>query len=313
MKPLEEAFSSTGFRRVILPGIVLAMGIHPLIVGFLPSIEKVYGLSSSILLAIEVIAFGLALSSGLQWIYYLFEGFRAPQLTSLAGKQNRAILQKLLRRRSEIQAEKPFEELSESAKAELYKVYERLQEYPQIRSADGVAQRVAERPTRLGNIIATYELYPESRYGVDAIDYWYHFLSLAPSDARKEFQESYAFAESLVLTSFSGLLIAILHILVLVGFAAGALRPDFVLITLAINPSKSLMIGIVGALVWWGFYQASLLAHKDAGAIFRSVVDLSMPAFLDWTQKMKDPVLYIDDPWRTHLGSWLKDLKRPEC
>jgi hypothetical protein len=134
---------------------------------------------------------------------------------------------------------------------------------------------------------------------------------LAPSDAQKEFNEKYAFAESLLLTSFAGLIVAVVHAIVLAGFTIGALKPDWVLIRFAINFATSLIIAIVGALVWWGFYKASLLAHKDAGAIFRSLVDLAMPAFVAWSTKMKAPVLYRDDPWRTHLSDWLKQLKRP--
>ena len=271
-----------------------------------------YGLNSSILLVVEIIAFGLALSSGLQWIYYLFEGFRVPQLTKLVQKRNEARLADLTRRLNEIQHEKALEELPAASQNQVYKVYERLLEYPEVLSAEGTPKRIAERPTRLGNIIATYELYPESRYGVDAVHYWYHFLSLAPNDARKEFQDSYAFAESLVLTSFSGLLIAVLQAFVLAGFAVGTLKPAFAVMSLATDPIATSIIGLVGLLVWWGFYQASLPAHKDAGAIFRSVVDLSMPAFLDWAQKMRSPVLYRDEPWRAHLSGWLKDLKRPE-
>ena len=63
MKPVEDAFGSESFRRVILPGIVLAAGVHPLISILTSPIDSLYGIEASLLLLVEIIFFGLIVSS----------------------------------------------------------------------------------------------------------------------------------------------------------------------------------------------------------------------------------------------------------
>ncbi|MGA8593980.1 MAG: hypothetical protein WB676_04490 [Bryobacteraceae bacterium] len=309
MKPLEDAFSSEGFRRVVLPGIVLTIGLHPLIRQWLPDIQGLYGIGQAALAVTEVIAFGLAVSSAIQWIYYVYEGFRLPWVTALAGRSNKKLVANLSRLMREIQGDKEFDDLPESQQWRLYKLNERLIEYPLVISKDGYPRRKAERPTRLGNIIATYELYAESRYGIDGVDYWYHLLFLGSSDARKEFEGQYAFAENLVLTSFSGVIVALVHGGVLLGSLIGFVYPNWVVFKLASGPATSLVIALVGIAVWWAFYAAALPAHKDAGAMFRTVVDISMPAFADWTASMQTALSSKDETWWRELSEYLKNLE----
>src|SRR5262245_19370180 len=88
MKPVEDAFASDIFRQVVLPGVVLSVGLHPLISIWMPAVESLYGVGSMALIAAEIIVLGLAVSSGIQWIYYVYEGFRLEWLTSFAGWRN---------------------------------------------------------------------------------------------------------------------------------------------------------------------------------------------------------------------------------
>ena len=69
MEPVEEAFASDIFRRVILPGIVPAIGIHPLISIWASFLDSLCGIGATPMLVGEVVFFGLVVSSAIQWIY----------------------------------------------------------------------------------------------------------------------------------------------------------------------------------------------------------------------------------------------------
>jgi hypothetical protein len=308
MKPVEEAFASTGFRRVVLPGIVLTVGVHPVLSTAMPAIVSAYEISAIVLVVAEILFFGLVVSSGLQWVYYLYEGFRLPLLTRLAQRVNERRLTQFTAKRKALYRGRTFDQLSSAEQEEVTRVYEYLCDFPLRRHADGAVEHYVERPTRLGNIIATYELYPLSRYGVDGVYYWRHLLNLATDSSRKEFEDQYAFAENLVLTSFSGAIVSLLHIFVLVGFLLGnQIAP---VVTLPIGPSTSAWLALFGLVVWLLFYRASLPAHREAAAAFRSIVDAVMTKFIEWMRTLKAP---LDEGDRQHieeLTEYLKALSR---
>src|SRR5512143_2874911 len=117
MKPVEDVFSSDVFRRVVLPGIVLTAGFHPLMYSRLQSVTSLYGIGATALVVAEIVVLGLAASSAIQWIYYVYEGFRLEWLTSLAWRMNRARVQRLQTEWRTIQAERDFEALGPSEQA----------------------------------------------------------------------------------------------------------------------------------------------------------------------------------------------------
>jgi len=286
MKPVEDAFASETFRRVILPGIVLAAGVHPLVSTLAPTINSLYGVGASVSLIAEVIFFGLIASSATQWIYYVYEGFRLQSLTTLARDANERRVRQLDELMNRPQ---PAGGFSSSQQESRSTAYEALQDFPIRKRGNGTEEHFAERPTRLGNIIAAYELYPETRYGVDGIFYWFHLLNFASDTSRKEFADQCAFAESLVLTSFSGALVAVLHALVLIGFGIGVWCPRLVFLDLRSGPRTSLSLMAFGIAVWAVFYAMALPAYRDAGKLFRSIVDIAMPPFFEWLQKVNAP------------------------
>jgi hypothetical protein len=289
MKPLEDAFATDVFRRVVLPGIVLSAALHPLISHWIPAIQGQYGVGPTTLIVAEIIVLGLGISSATQWIYYVYEGFRLEWLTKLAGRFNRSRLARKQHRLLDIQGNREFDDLTTREKEEVTKIYEYLTDFPLVRLDGGSTTYFPERPTRLGNIIATYELYAESRYGVDGVDFWYHFLNLAPDATRKEFDEKYSFAESMVLASFAGALAAALHFMVLVGFAIGKISVSLVLFRLSTGTVPSVLLMLFGLLVWFLFYLASLPAHREAGAALRALIDLAFPKFVDWATTIQVP------------------------
>jgi hypothetical protein len=287
MKPVEDAFASDTFRRVILPGIVLAIGIHPLIANWVHILDRLYGIGATPMLVAEVIFFGLVVSSAINWIYYVYEGFRLAPLTALAHHINRRRVKKLMEVRRELQA---LKDRTPSQQNKFYQAYEGLRDFPVRKRPDGKIEYFAERPTVLGNIIAVYELYAQTRYGFDGVDYWSHLLSFASPEARKEFSDQYAFAESLVLTSFSGALVTILYVFLLIGFAIGKFFPGLAVVTVQAGPAAAVALLAFGIVVWIVFYEAALPAHREAGRTLKSVIDTSVPEFLVWLSKVRAPL-----------------------
>ena len=305
MKPVEDAFASDTFRRVILPGIVLAVGIHPLIARCAHTLDILYGIGATPMLVAEVVFFGLVVSSAINWIYYVYEGFRLEFLTAIAGRLNERRVKNLMKVRKDLQA---LPSRTSSQQNNLYQAYEGLKDYPVRKRPDGTIEYFAERPTRLGNIIATYELYAKTRYGFDGVAYWAHLLSFASPEARKEFGDQYAFAESLILTSFAGGLVALLHLAILAGFAVGKVLPKLAIVTMHVGPEVSLALLAFGVFVWIVFYEAALPAHREAGTTLRSVIDTAVPGFLAWLSKVKAP---LDDDTNKKLEKLRRYLAEP--
>lgn len=301
MKALEEAFSSGGFRRVILPGIVLTLGLHPLLNGLTKSVAPTYGITEpAVVLIAEVILLGLVLSSCINWIYYVYEGFKLPWLTALAGKWNKRHLAASVIEYEKVLNGRQFADLSADEKVQASLIHEKLADYPLELSPAGKPERSSERPTTLGNIIASYELYAKTRYQLDGVFYWYHLLAQAPDLAAKEFSEKYAFAESLVLTSFAGAVVAVVDVLVLVGFGIAKLFPSVTLVRIPIGVNSTIALALFGAVMFLLFYGLSLPAHREAGRVFRSIVDLSIKKVQDIVNSTAAP---LDDAVKTQLAA----------
>jgi hypothetical protein len=285
-----DVFSSDVFRRIILPGIVLTVGVHPLMAGLLQHITTVYGTGSSAMVVVEIVVFGLTASSAIHWIYYVYEGFRLEWLTTLAGRINRWRVRRLQAEWQTIQGERDFESLSPREQARVSRIYEWLDDFPLMIVQGNPAEHVAERPTKSGNIIASYELYAQTRYGIDGTYFWDHLLNLATDAGRRDFEAAYSFAESLVLASFAGALVATLHLGLLAAFGVGALRPSLVLFSVLTGPRFSFWMVVFGLVVWLVFYQAALPAHREAGAALRATVDVTVPKLADWAKSVKAPL-----------------------
>lgn len=293
MKPVEDVFSAESFRRVVLPGLIVALGVHPSISASANFLHYLYGIGSTTLLVVEIIVFGLALSSAIQFVYYVYEGIVLEPLTSFARRRNQLRVERLTRVTGELRKKN---NLAPAEQRRLDIAFEKLTEYPQRVCDDGSVEYYADSATRLGNIIATYELYAQTRYGVDGVFFWFHLLNLAPENLRKDFGEQYAFSESLVLASFSGALVTLFHAILLLRFLIGLAYPH-VLKIVPFGYKISAVFIVYGMLVWGLFYWAALPAHREAGKILQSIIDNAMPEFANWLRNFSAPL---------HGGSILK-------
>jgi hypothetical protein len=290
MKPIEEAFSSRGFRRVVLPGIVITIGIHPLFRPALAGVVSSYDLpEGAVILVVEVLFWGLLVSSATDWIYYVYEGFRLPWATEPNRRRTEKHLATQTQKVKALLGGKNYQELSPDQQRHILQIYEDLRDFPLRPGVGGAPERYVDRPTRLGNIIATYELYPKTRYHIDGVFYWFHLLGCAPDSAKAEFDAEYAFAESLVITSFSGVVVAALHAVNLIGLLLGTLT-GYVVAAAPLSATRSAVLLAFGLLVFVIFYRLALPAHREAGRMFRALVDLSMPKFSEWARTARAPL-----------------------
>jgi hypothetical protein len=293
MKPASEVLGGARFRRLALPGLVLALGIHPYLMSLLGSwLTRTYAVSGPVLFVIEVALFGMLISSAVTPIYYLYEGFSQKWLTLYAKRLNhRRVESESARWRSltatrDDLAEENEKDPSPEKERQLRAIEEQLslvtgflQDFPRLQTPAG-PQYVAERPTLLGNVIASYELYAHTRYEIDGHTLWFHLLNLGPDSGRSSFEEKIDFAEGMVLASASGMVVALVGVVALgVGLTVG--------------DSNVTALGVVEMVLGMGlfflFYALAIPAHREAGTALRAQVDLAMPNLRKWLSEVEVP------------------------
>lgn len=199
--------------RVLLPGLVLALALLPLMDTALQGLH--------IGIAKEIVFIGIALVCG--WlvltldmpIYMLYEGRRF-----WPRGLRRALVkleQKFVSRRLEI--DRRYQHKDAGITLEDYReAWADLRQFP----IDEDGTPAARFPTRMGNLIAAYEDYPKSRYGMDAIFFWYRIWLKLDKDLREDIDSCQALADSTLYTSFAssllGLAFLVYTLLKVLGF-----------------------------------------------------------------------------------------------
>ena len=82
---------------------------------------------------------------------------------------------------------------------------------------------MVKRPSRIGNVIASYEQYPLLRYGMDDVFYWPRLWFVLDQDARNEIDEPWAAVDAILYTGTGVALVGILYILLAAISAVTAL------------------------------------------------------------------------------------------
>jgi len=291
---------------------VIVLYVHPYLRQWLLPVGTEYlGLEVGIVLVAEALFFGLLVSSALLPVFYVYEGFALRWLTLPAGALNRFMKKHVRDKLRSLYKGRKYAEFSEAEKNLANSLYARLTDLP-VELRDGKAEFVVDRPTRLGNIIAGYESYPQTRYDIDGLTFWSHLLFLAPEAARESYEERVAFGESMVLTSASGALVALLALCALCGRAIGALGGSALVVFHVSTPMRIDWIGFGGGLaVWYLFYRLSLPAHREVKSAFQALTDLTIPAFTRWMKKVEIPVPPEVAAKAEEVSAYLRLLKKP--
>lgn len=144
---------------------------------------------------------------------------------------------------------------------------------------DEEGEPVAKFPTLLGNILASYEEYPRSRYGMDAVFYWTRLWLVVEEKKKHSIDRDWSVADGLLYTSFATTIGTIVY--------AGRIVLDF-----SVNFAISLLILVV---VSTFAYQVSLSFHRQNGEIFKSLFDLYRTKLIDLTSVSPQEIR----KWRT--------------
>jgi len=257
-------FSIKLIFRLVFPGFILAAALVPAVQALL----HVSGLNIKFeyLFAIEVVALGWLVVVNDMTIYMIFEGRRywlRPIRDLLIWCQKRR-----LGRLSEIVANPP------PRNTDRRRYSEAAVEYALYPVNNGGEPYVAS-PTRLGNIIKSFEEYPNVKYGLDSVFYWYRLWVVLDKDLREEIDSAQAVVDSTVYISFvsyvSGLVMLVYAGL---GTAAGQFTwLSQIKLPYVPSPSALCFMGLGCLIIGYVIYWLSFPAHAQFGELFKSVFD----------------------------------------
>jgi hypothetical protein len=122
-------------------------------------------------------------------------------------------------------------------------------------------------PTRLGNLIESFESYPKVKYGLDAVFYWYRLWVMLDKDLREEIDTAQALVDSTIYIAF------VLYVSGLVMFIYAGIGFTNVRLPYVPTPSVLFVLGIACFAIGFCIYCVSIPAHAQFGELFKSVFD----------------------------------------
>jgi hypothetical protein len=134
-------------------------------------------------------------------------------------------------------------------------------------------------PTRLGNLIESFETYPKVKYGLDSVFYWYRLWVVLDKDIREEIENAQSIVDSTIYVAFALYVSGI----VMFGYAGTVFATQIgrvylhwiPVVNLPYVPGPLMLCGLGAAFLLVGYliYRASLTAHAQFGELFKSVFD----------------------------------------
>jgi len=252
-------FSIKLIFRLLFPGAILAAAMAPAVhavlhgAGVLIQLQYLY--------PFEVIGWGWLIVLCDMQIYMLFEGRRYwPRVLHtvfIRGQERRK--DRLAR-------------IVSADEDDLEAAYD-LGLYP----IDDGGKPIVTAPTRLGNILDSFETYPEIKYGLDAIFFWYRLWVVIDKDLREEIDNAQSVVDSALYVAFalyaSGLA---MFAYAIIGLASHAGLPAWLARAhVPYVPEPGVLFGLGAACFVGGFliYRLSLSAHAQFGELFKSLFD----------------------------------------
>ncbi len=242
------------FFRLLLPGFLLAIGFFPLIKTLLDHAWK--GISDAYILTFSAIILGWLVVVLDMPIYIAFEGRRYwPKfLWNLLIDCENKRLNKLI---AKTRQKDDWREYLESSVE--------IRRFPM--NKDGEYE--VRYPTRLGNLVAAYEDYPDRIYGMDPIFYWPRIWLTLDKELREEIDGQQAIADSVIYVSASLLVCSLLYVIYATLQSIGSRFIDYAPAALA-----SWGIAITTFALAYMIYNWSFHIHYQFGETFKSTFDL---------------------------------------
>lgn len=250
-------FNVTLVFRLVLPGLVLAIALTPLMDGLATLLGQKFAPATALPIAAIVLGWLVVLLDSP--IYMAFEGrrFWPSRLRALGHRNEKARLARIL---------------AQEAKGGDGAIEWSLKTLDFPLSKNG--EREAVYPTRLGNLLAAFERYPTIVYGIDGVFFWYRIWPQLDKDLRAEIDQAQAIADSGLYVSAclvaSGLIGPVYLVMQLPRIG------DYPAVTLPLLPSQQILIifsmaAFAGAYLT---YRVSLFSQRTYGEMFRALFDV---------------------------------------
>lgn len=289
MNDLSKTFGSALFYRILLPGLVFAIGIHPLIASseIRQHIEALYPGGPGALFLAEVVTSGLIAYVSAIPVHHVAQGLVFSPLTRLARSFNTWRFHRKYDEFAALYGNDTYDKVEDRTAQELQQLFIYLSDFPIERDEAGEARFGIRYSTRVGNIIATHERYTDTRYGINAEAFWDHFFQLMPSDTRKELDTTQAIAVGTVLSSAAGwttcmvcLVFLLLRLFSGIWTAGKAPVSDGTFFGLA-------LYGMGVAIL---FNYLSRVVYREYGRQFRAAIDTNIAKFTTWLNDHQAPI-----------------------
>jgi hypothetical protein len=243
--------------RLVFAGVILAAALVPAVHGAVHALG--IGIKAEYLFPVEVIFCGWAVMICDMRIYMLFQGRR--YWPAWASKRSTQSEQKRLNRLRDA-----LPDAEAGVEFGLFPVDEGGESY-------------VAYPTRLGNLIASFETYPAVKYGLDAAFYWDRIRVVLDKDIRDEVDSAQSMVDSTVYVAFalyvSGLVMFAYAAASFVTHAGWTLLGWLPAIDLPYVPRPAALCGLGAACLAAGYlvYYLSLPAHAQFGELSKSIFD----------------------------------------
>ena len=258
------SFGLPFFYRVVLPGFGFVLVLLPVLVRVLATFS-VRNESAAAALAFVGLAAGLTVAAIDEPIYQFFEG--RTLWPNWLYTRRVARWSGFVSRLSDKQTE--MANAKQTTDWRYLELGNKLRRFP----AKTTGEPYASRPTLLGNILAAYESYPETVYGLHAVAFWQRAWLLLDKDTRDEIDRGWAPTDALVYVAAVLWICAAAYVLL----ALIATLTRLVNVDLLFTPDEAwLALYAAYLLVIAAFipYRLSISGHVTNGETLKAVFDL---------------------------------------
>lgn len=278
------------FYRVLLPGVLAVILLAPVRpIGALVWLGVSDLADKTAIFFLIVFAAGLVLSSARHVIYYAAEGF---YWVPWAHRFFRRTLQKRVasvhQELTALTRKRTSAKLSARERLREMHLYEFLSDFP-VSTKDGRVQYRVEGPTRIGNVIASYELYADDRYGIDGVFYWFHLRFAAEAPVQAELDRAEAIADGMVFCTVASAAIALTYAAIGLARVIG-LPLEMAGLRLVAVPAPYGVLAlcfVASCVAWAGFNRLAIFALRTLGKQMRATIDLGVPSLVQLAQPWK--------------------------
>lgn len=244
------------FFRLLLPGFFLTLGLLPAEHSLVDWAKWPIRIEYILLLSITLTGWLIVILD--MPIYMLFEGrrFWPNFLSKIFVNREKGRLMEIQENIAKLKNSQPQKYLEASVE---------IRKFP----IDSSGLFEARFPTRLGNLLTAYETYPNSRYGMNGVFYWYRIWLKLDKDTKEDIDNRSALADGAVYTSLS------LYIAAFLWFIYSLISALHIS-TIKYSPNNlfSWLLSLAFLLSGYGIYRSSVYVHAQFGEVFKSVFDV---------------------------------------